>query len=266
MASSSRIEIKIFNGQNFELWKLKIEDLLVDQEQWTTVCLGTMLASMLTEEWEKLERRARSTIRLCLADSVLLNVLGEDSAKKLRDKLGSLCQSKSMVNKLFLRNKFYLLRMSDGSSMTEHLNTFNTIISQLSSVDIKITEEEKCISLLCSLPDSWDRLVVAIGSNTTTVALEDMVASLLLEEMRRKNMEGSNKDALVVRGRLIERDKGKFSGRKFKSKGRSKFPIQSTRRCWKCGKFGHYKKDYKSRRWKSVQDPTRSSRLRERRL
>jgi hypothetical protein len=34
MARSLRIEIKKFNGQNFDLWKLKIEDLLVDREQW----------------------------------------------------------------------------------------------------------------------------------------------------------------------------------------------------------------------------------------
>ena len=32
MVSSSRVEIDKFNGQNFELWKLKIEDLLVDKE------------------------------------------------------------------------------------------------------------------------------------------------------------------------------------------------------------------------------------------
>jgi hypothetical protein len=32
MASSLRIEIEKFNGHNFELWKLKMEDLLVDQE------------------------------------------------------------------------------------------------------------------------------------------------------------------------------------------------------------------------------------------
>jgi hypothetical protein len=37
MASSSRIEIEKFNGKNFELWKLKMEDLLVDKEQWITV-------------------------------------------------------------------------------------------------------------------------------------------------------------------------------------------------------------------------------------
>jgi hypothetical protein len=31
---------------------------------------------------------------------------------------------------------------------------------------------------------------VAIGSNTTTLSFDDVVSSLLLEEMRLKNMEG----------------------------------------------------------------------------
>jgi hypothetical protein len=61
---------------------------------------------------------------------------------------------------------------------------------------------------------------MAIESNTTTLVLEDMVVSLLSEEMRRNNMEGSTKYALVVRDRPIGRDKGKFSYRKSKSKGR----------------------------------------------
>ena len=30
--SSSRVEIEKFNGHNFELWKIKMEDLLVDKE------------------------------------------------------------------------------------------------------------------------------------------------------------------------------------------------------------------------------------------
>jgi hypothetical protein len=118
------------------------------------VCRCIMLEGISKEECEKLKRREMSMIQICLADSVLLNVSGEYSEKKSWDKLGSLYQSKSQVNKLFLINKFYLLRMSDGSSATEDLNAFNTIIIHLSFVDIKITKEEKCISLLCSLLDS----------------------------------------------------------------------------------------------------------------
>ena len=69
------------------------------------------------------------------------------------------------------------MRMNDSDLVKEHLNAFNIVISQLLFVDIKITEEEKCISLLCPLLDSWDNLVMAIGSNNTTLNINDVVAT-----------------------------------------------------------------------------------------
>jgi hypothetical protein len=119
MASSSRIKVEKFNGKNFELWKLKMEDLLVDKEQWIIVDPGTRPTSthpigtqttstqtigaqttstqttstestgMSKKYWEKLDRRARSKIQLFLADSMLLNVSGESIAKELWEKLGN---------------------------------------------------------------------------------------------------------------------------------------------------------------------------------
>ena len=120
--------------------------------------------------------------------------------KALWDKVGTLYQSKSLVNKLFLRKKLYNLRMKDGDSVIEHLNVFNTVVSQLSSIDIKISDEDKCISLLCSLLDSWDSLVIAIGSNETALQFDEIVSALLTEEMRWKNMDNYNGDALSIRG------------------------------------------------------------------
>jgi len=100
-------------------------------------------------------------------------------ANDLWDKLGTLYQSKSLVNKLFLWKKLYNLRMEDGDLVTEHMNAFNTVVSQLASVDIKTSDEDKCISLLCSIPDSWDSLVIATGSNATTLQFDEIVSSLL---------------------------------------------------------------------------------------
>jgi hypothetical protein len=138
MASNSKMEIEKFNGKSFELWKLKMEDLLVERDQWITVDPGTAPTGTSADDWKKTDRKAKSTIRLCLSDSVLLNVLEEATAKYLWEKLGKLYQSKSLVNKLFLRKKLYNLRMRDGDSVAEHLNAFNTVVSQLVSVDIKI--------------------------------------------------------------------------------------------------------------------------------
>ena len=90
-------------------------------------------------------------------------------------------------------------------------------------MDIKIIEEEKCINLLCSLLDSSDSLVISIGSNNTTLKTNDVVSSMLLEEMRIKNMEGLIHDTLLVRGQPVDIGKGKSLGRKLMSRGRSKF-------------------------------------------
>ena len=106
-----------------------MEDILVDKELWVVVDPSTKPTAMLKEYWDKLDRKARSKIHLCLSYSVLLNVFGEDSAKELWEKIGSLYQSKSLINKLFLRKKLYHLRMEDGDSMIEHLNAFNTMVS-----------------------------------------------------------------------------------------------------------------------------------------
>ena len=65
MARSGKIEIEKFNGQSFEFWKLKMEDLLVDKDQWITVDPGTKPTGVTDEEWKKLDQKAESTNSSC---------------------------------------------------------------------------------------------------------------------------------------------------------------------------------------------------------
>jgi hypothetical protein len=77
-----------------------MEDLLLDKDQCIVVDLGIAPTGMSTKDWEKLDRKEKSTIRLCLSYLVLLNVSGEATNKDLWNKLGPLYQSKFLVNKL----------------------------------------------------------------------------------------------------------------------------------------------------------------------
>ena len=79
MASSGKIEIEKFNGQSFELWKLKMEDLLVDKDEWIAVDLGTKPMGVTDEEWKKLDRKEKRTIRLCLRFSIAKCINGSYS-------------------------------------------------------------------------------------------------------------------------------------------------------------------------------------------
>jgi hypothetical protein len=55
MASSSKMEIEKFNGKIFELWKLKMEDLLVDKYQWIVVDLVTAPTRTSIDDWKQLD-------------------------------------------------------------------------------------------------------------------------------------------------------------------------------------------------------------------
>jgi hypothetical protein len=183
MVSIYRINIEKFNGKKFELWKLNMEELIVEKYQWIIVDHGTrptgtqpigtkttstqttgtqttntqttstQSTGMLKEDWEKPDRRTRSTIQPCLADSMLLNVSGESTSKELWEKLGNLYQTKSLVNTFFLQNKLYHLRMEVVYYVKEHINVFNTLVSHLVSINITLAKEDKCITLLFSFPD-----------------------------------------------------------------------------------------------------------------
>jgi hypothetical protein len=77
-----------------------MEDLLVDRDQWIMVDLGTTPKGTSTNDCKNFDRKEKSTIWLCLLDSLLINVSEEDTTKNLWDKLGNLYQSTSLVNKL----------------------------------------------------------------------------------------------------------------------------------------------------------------------
>jgi hypothetical protein len=77
-----------------------------------------------------------------------------------------------------------------STKVADHLNTFNTLIVQLTSTKIKFEDEDKAITLLCSLPESWDNLVTSISFSSMDVLDYDfVVGALLAKEMRRKSSQ-----------------------------------------------------------------------------
>ena len=56
------------------------------------------------------------------------------------------------------------LRYQDGSSMAEHMNAFQGLIHQATSLEVPLADEVLALFLLGSLPKTWETLVVTLGT------------------------------------------------------------------------------------------------------
>ncbi|KAL0561700.1 hypothetical protein IC582_002140 [Cucumis melo] len=242
---AAKFEIEKFNETNFSLWTLNTKAVLRKDNCLEAIDKGP---AEITDDnkWNEMDGNAMENIHLALADNVLSSIKEKKISKEIWDHLTKLYETKSLHNKIFLKRKLYTLRMSESTSMTEHMNTLNTLFSQLTLLGYKIEPNERAELLLQSLPDSYDQLVINLTNNILIdyLSFDDVVAAVLEEENRRKNKEDKlvtlqQAEALTVtRGRPLERNSSGSKNQR-RSKSRSKKNIK----CYNCGKKGHLKKN-----------------------
>jgi hypothetical protein len=75
--------------------------------------------------------------------------------------------------------------MAEDTSVAQHLNEFNTITNQLSSVEIDFDNEIRTLIVLASLPNSWEAMRAAVSNYVGNSKLKygDIQDLILGEEM-----------------------------------------------------------------------------------
>nr|CAD1835542.1 unnamed protein product [Ananas comosus var. bracteatus] len=69
--------------------------------------------SLTAEQKEEIDDKALTTIQLYLSDEILREILDEKITAGLRLKLESLYMTKSLTNKLYLKQHLFMLRMTE---------------------------------------------------------------------------------------------------------------------------------------------------------
>ena len=90
---------------------------------------------MSTEEWKDLKDMATGTILFYLANNILREVLGLIDPVDIWNKLESWYKSKSLTNSLL-----FGLQMTEEADFNQHLDEFNKIKTELSSLEVKVEE------------------------------------------------------------------------------------------------------------------------------
>ena len=96
----------------------------------------------------------------------------------------------------------------------------------MAAIDDPITEEDRVVHLLASLPESYDILVTALEASVEVPKMEIVTERLLHEERKIKEKHGSETSDGTMKAMFVNRQ----------SKGKGP-------KCYHCGKFGHIKRN-----------------------
>ena len=140
-------------GNRKGVWNRKIEDCLYGKKLHLPL-LGEKLTTMKDDEWTLLDRQVLGVIRLTLSRFVAHNVVKEKTTTDLMKALSSIYEKLLANNKVHLIKKLFNLKMAENALVAQHLNEFNTITNQPSSVEIDFDDEIRALIVLASLPNS----------------------------------------------------------------------------------------------------------------
>lgn len=211
-----------FDGAYFSFWKMQTEDYLYQKDMHEPLT-GTKPVAMEDSVWTLLDRKALGVIRLTLSRNVTFNIAKEKTMTDLMKAFSSMYEKSSASNKVHLMRRLFNLRMTEGASMTQHLNKLNTTTTQLSSVGIDFDEKVQALILLSSLPESCNATVTVVSSSSGSNKLKfnDVRDLVLSKEIRlRESGESSTSSVLHTKSR------GRSSTRRSK-RGKSKVILSS---------------------------------------
>ena len=80
------------------------------------------------------------------------NISKENTTEGVMSTLAKLYEKPLVSNKVFLMKHLFNIKMLEGGFVVDHLNEFNTITNELSSVGVNFDDEVRALQILYSFP------------------------------------------------------------------------------------------------------------------
>jgi hypothetical protein len=117
--------------------------------------------------------------------------------------------------------------MTEGATISDHLSVLNGIVSELETVGVKMDDEDKALSLILSLPSSYEHMKPILIHGKENILFSEVTSKLLSEERRLSGGHNSTHENSVLAV----------------ANWKKKKPMKGNLVCWRCGQLGHLKRN-----------------------
>jgi gag-polypeptide of LTR copia-type len=188
------------------------------------------------KKWKQANAKAHMHIKLSIGNAEMIHISGTETARQMWDQLTTVKESKGQLRVLATCHVLYWITAEEGFDMVEHISKLRILQEELHLMENKVPDEDFMMTLIMSLPESWDQYTSAYlgsSSNKPTLNSHELI-TILLEEDRQWHGRSESDTAT---GMAMQAKNSSRGGRGSDSRK------DETRKCFNCGKGGHIKED-----------------------
>jgi hypothetical protein len=186
------------DGNNFALWKLRIEMVLSLQDLWSGVVDGTDESETapspdaaadpkMFAEWKSRDLKARAQIVLTLKDEPLKSVLDATTARECWKGVSEYCRRTAIFQALSLVRKLFHTTLSDSKPLEPQIQELLWAARMLSNIGPGFQDNFIAMAILKSFPPgpSWSTLrTTLLDIEVSKLSSQFVHLSVISEEQR----------------------------------------------------------------------------------
>ncbi|KAI5352933.1 hypothetical protein L3X38_005825 [Prunus dulcis] len=204
MAGSSMSELRapIFNGSNYDFWRIKMCTIFKSHKLWDLVENGyeqsvkkeegedlTAAQKLVVEESIAKDAKALGLIQNAVSDDIFPRIALKESAKEAWEILQQEFRGDKKVRSVklqALRREFEYTRMHDDESLSGYVTKLLELVNQMKAYGEELTEQRIVQKLLISLSREYDSIaeVIEETKDTETIGVQEVIGSLKSHEQR----------------------------------------------------------------------------------
>jgi hypothetical protein len=191
-------------ADNYPTWKFQMKHLLLAKGLFKYVD-GSEDAPAETASAEAISKyvndsqKAFSTLALAVSSELVYLISDCTKPDEAWARLQAHFERDTVANKLFLKKRYFRTVMKDGTPIEQHIKDMKELTDKLAAIKAPISEEDQVVTLLGSLPASYDNVVTALEARVDDLTLDFVHQSLINAEQKRKEQftSGNSSDSAL---------------------------------------------------------------------